>query len=280
MSYLISPQELISLGLNDIALLDCRSDLSDRENGFRKYQESHIPTALFAHLENDLSGPIILGETGRHPLPTIDAFAEKIRTWGLSTETPVVVYDQNNSMFAARAWWMLRWAGLTHVKVLNGGFDAWLAAGGETESGKPALPEPSRFSPEVNHSWTVSAEDLLNPSDQLALLDARALPRYLGETEPLDSKAGHIPSAWNADFSKNLGPSAAFRDKNDLANRFKPVKDSDVVCYCGSGVTACHNILAFAEAGLPQPKLYPGSWSEWITADERPIATILEGTPL
>ena len=280
MSHLISAAELKQKDLSELIILDCRSDLADRENGYRLYLSNHISGALHAHLENDLSGPIVPSQTGRHPLPTAEKFATTVRNWGITNDSQVVVYDQNNSMFAARAWWMLRWIGIEHVKVIDGGFDAWLAANGDCENGEAPSLSPSNFNVSSFKDQIVSAEQLLAGTGELTILDARALPRYLGETEPLDIKAGHIPSALNAEFTKNLNPDGTFLDKNKLKERFTSIKDKTVVCYCGSGVTACHNILAIAESGYSEPKLYPGSWSEWITDDSRPISTTLEGTPL
>jgi thiosulfate/3-mercaptopyruvate sulfurtransferase len=170
---------------------------------------------------------------------------------------------------------MLNWAGLTQVKVLDGGLNAWIAAQ-QPQSTEAANPNRSDISIELA-DWVIEADDLLSQNAQP--LDARALPRYAGETEPLDTKAGHIPGALNADFSKNVTSEGFFQSKAFLQQRFASCHDN-VICYCGSGVSACHNILAFAIADLPMPKLYAGSWSEWITNDQRPTAQGIEGTPL
>lgn len=277
MTPLISISELIDATQSgsDIIVLDCRSDLMNRDNAIHLYQAGHIPGAIHAHLEDDLSGPIINGKTSRHPLPSQDAWQATLQRWGVKKDSTIVVYDQQNSMFAARAWWMLLWAGINNVKVLNGGLEAWLEAKQPLSATTPTS-EPSDIQIELE-DWVITADQLLSLPVQI--LDARALPRYAGETEPLDTKAGHIPGAINADFSKNLAPNGHFQSSEALAKRFKRC-DDQVICYCGSGVSACHNILAFAIAGRELPKLYAGSWSEWITVDDRPIATGVEGTPL
>ena len=277
MTPLMSISELIDATQSgsDIIILDCRSDLTNRDNAIHLYQTGHIPGAIHAHLEDDLSGPIIAGKTSRHPLPTQEAWQNTLRRWGIKKDSTIVVYDQQNSMFAARAWWMLLWAGINNVKVLNGGLNAWLAA---KQPLSTSMPTVAASSIEIElKDWVITADQLLKLPVQI--LDARALPRYAGETEPLDTKAGHIPGALNADFSVNLTENGYFQTPEILAQRFARC-DDQVVCYCGSGVTACHNILAFAIAGRDIPKLYAGSWSEWITDDTRPIASGVEGIPL
>jgi thiosulfate/3-mercaptopyruvate sulfurtransferase len=278
MSQLISAKDLKnSLVLNDLKIFDCRADLTDREQSRKLYDAGHIPGAVHAHLENDLSGPIIPGQTGRHPLPITEHFQDTLRNWGIHLNDSVVVYDQTNSMFAVRLWWMLRWAGLTDVKVLNGGLDAWLAAGGDLSQDSPSSVNPSDITPRTPSDWVVSQTDLYTISEQTVLLDARALNRYSGETEPLDAKAGHIPGAINADFTKNLNEDGTFKASAALAERFTQLRGKSVICYCGSGVTACHNAFAIVESGLPLPKLFPGSWSEWITNESNALATGIEG---
>ena len=277
MSQLISPAELKNLQrTHQPIILDCRSDLTDKALSRQWFNEGHIPGAQHAHLEEDLSGPITPGQTGRHPLPDPETFGQTLRRWGVSHETPVIVYDQGNGMFAARAWWMLKWLGLNDVRILNGGLKRWLDEGGElTKSETVTEPSDARFKPDM--SLVTDATRLLSETNAHRLLDARALPRYRGDEEPLDSKAGHIPGAYNADFTRNLQADGTFLDTAALAKRFAPLANQEVICYCGSGVTACHNIVAITEAGLPMPKLYPGSWSEWITNPNHPIATGEEG---
>lgn len=277
MSQLISPAELMHLQQHGAPIiLDCRSDLNDSTLPRQWFQAGHLPGAQPAHLEDDLSGPIVPGQTGRHPLPEPDTFAKTLSRWGVQKGASVVVYDQANGMFAARAWWLLKWAGLSDVRVLNGGLQGWLDDGGEltTERTEPDS-RPYYFTPD--NSLVADVETLLTNAADHRLLDARALPRYRGDEEPLDAKAGHIPGAVNAEFTRNLTDTGRFQSAESLKQRFATIADKNLVCYCGSGVTACHNILAITEAGLPMPRLYPGSWSEWIINPEHPIATGEEG---
>lgn len=277
MSQLISANELNeNLAETNTVILDCRTDLANQDTGFELYNLGHIPGAHFVDLEKDLSGDISPGLTGRHPLPTASQFEGSVRNWGIEIDTRVVVYDQFNGMYAARAWWMLKWLGINNVKVLNGGYQTWVERDLPIQREAPASTQSS-FVAHTQGSWTATANELLNIDPKVKLLDARALERYKGDVEPLDSKAGHIPTAINADFSKNLKSNGEFLPKEALTDRFSSLQNHDVICYCGSGVTACHTILAIVEAGLPMPKLYPGSWSEWIVDESRPIALGVEG---
>ncbi|MFY0663170.1 MAG: sulfurtransferase [Natronospirillum sp.] len=271
----------------DLLVLDCRFDLTDPTLGVNQWSNGHIPGAGYADLDQDLSAPIVPGKTGRHPLPSPSAWQETLRRWGITPNTHIVLYDGANSMFAARAWWMLRWAGLSRVQVLDGGLAAWEGAGLPVDT-EITVRAPTELTVTCPDDWLVSADDLLQQAEQYQLFDARALPRFSGETEPLDHKAGHIPGAVCADFAQNLQPDGRFRSATELRARFAalglvpPVPAASPTCYteapttvsyCGSGVTACHNILAMQLADLPQPLLYAGSWSEWINDDARPIAT-------
>lgn len=270
-----------------LRVLDCRFDLSDAERGLQKYRRQHIPGAVYAHLDRDLSGLAVPGVTGRHPLPGPEALQATLRHWGIDTDTHVVVYDGGNSMFAARAWWVLRWAGVRKVQVLNGGWQAWLNQGLPVDTDNPE-PEASHIEVSCPEEWVVNADDIMRNPGAYTLLDARAPARFTGASEPMDARGGHIPGAICADFTSNLDESARFRSVQELRQLFSQMGDVPitelasptayarlpvVVSYCGSGVTACHNILAMMIAGLPQPKLYPGSWSDWINDDRRPIAT-------
>ncbi|MCH8552612.1 MAG: sulfurtransferase [Natronospirillum sp.] len=286
MSWLIEPESLqTELDSESLLILDCRFDLTNPLAGREQYAAGHIPGAVYAHLDDDLAGPVVPGSTGRHPLPEPDAWQAILRQWGVDAETRAVVYDGSNGMFAARAWWMLRWAGLRDVRVLNGGFKGWLAVKGATSI---ETPQPGAGGIEVDcpPDWTVGADDLIADLSAWHLLDARAWPRFSGETEPLDPKAGHIPGAVCLDFSRNVDSEGRFLPVPALRQRFADAglvsgpEPSSPACsappptpvsYCGSGVTACHNILAMMLAGLSQPKLYPGSWSEWVTDDQRPV---------
>lgn len=290
MTWLVTPlglAEHMNDTEQDLLVLDCRFDLADPTLGVNQWTSGHIPGAVYADLDQDLSAPIVPGKTGRHPLPDPAAWQETLRRWGVSPDTHVVLYDGANSMFAARAWWMLRWAGLSRVQVLDGGLAAWQAADLPLNTGI-TVRAPTELTVTCPNDWLVTANELVQDAEQYQLFDARALPRFSGETEPLDHKAGHIPGAICADFAQNLQTDGRFRSAPELRARFANLglapKVSEasptcyteapiVVSYCGSGVTACHNILAMQLADLPQPLLYAGSWSEWINDDARPVAT-------
>ena len=268
-------------GADRPVLLDARFNLADTDEGERQYREGHIPGAFYAHLDRDLSGPVIPGETGRHPLPEPARLQATLRDWGIRAGSEVIVYDAANAMMAGRAWWLCRWAGLDWVRVLDGGWQAWLDIGGPVETGSPPQPVRGDIDVQCPPDWIIDADQLLRDTGRHTLLDARALPRYTGETEPMDRKAGHIPGARCADFTANLDDSGRFKSNPGLRQRFESVPDDDsVVCYCGSGVTACHNVLALMLAGHRRPRLYAGSWSDWINDDSRPVATGTEKEPL
>jgi thiosulfate/3-mercaptopyruvate sulfurtransferase len=277
MGLLISPQELADLMDREqqtCLVFDCRSSLADKTQGKRDFDTGHIPGAQFADLESQLStaNNTHAAEVGRHPLPERTTFIEQVRDWGISNDTRVVCYDQNNGAFAARMWWMLRWLGHDDVYVLDGGLDAWLKAGLSVDTSTDN-PGRSQFTAGDALTRIKLADDLADTS--LTLMDARDMARFSGESEPIDPVAGHIPGARCAPFSGNLGD-ACFLDSSALKTRFEQLGFSatdDLVCYCGSGVTAAHNILALLVAGFPEPALYPGSWSEWITDPDRPIET-------
>jgi len=254
-------------------VFDCRFSLLDSEAGRREYATGHIPGARYADLERDLSrrpGP--RGEGGRHPLPEREELAARLRAWGANDDSTLVCYDQNSGAVASRFWWLVRWLGHANVAVLDGGLDAWLAAGLGTDQAEVS-PAAGSFTVRPPLTRTCTAADLGDAD--LNLLDARDAARYRGETEPFDSVAGHIPGAVCAPFTENLAD-GKFRTAAALAARFAGLGADpavDTVCYCGSGVTATHNILALLLAGYPEPVLYPGSWSDWITVSDRPIAT-------
>jgi len=262
----------------NLLILDCRFALEDPAYGGRSYREEHIPGAQFADLEKDLSGPVIPGTTGRHPLPEPEQLLTRLRQWGLGDGSEVVLYDDGPGAFAARAWWLLLWLGKREgVYLLDGGVNAWREAGLPMESTTPAV-QPGHFDGNADDSMVVDAARLQERlhSPELALLDARALPRFLGEVEPIDPIGGHIPGAVCVPFSENLGSDGRFLDAEQLRGRFDQLLDGKspqvAVAYCGSGVTACHNLFALCLAGYPLAKLYPGSWSEWITDPSRPRA--------
>jgi thiosulfate/3-mercaptopyruvate sulfurtransferase len=261
-----------------LVILDCRFALDDPSYGARSYGEGHIPGAQFADLERDLSGPILKGVTGRHPLPDAQQLQDQLRAWGISQDSDVVLYDDGPGAFAARAWWLLAWLGKREgVYMLDGGLKAWKDAGLPLDSNVPSLPR-GNFSGQPDNRLLLDAQQLQQRLDnsELTLLDARALPRFRGEVEPLDPVAGHIPGAQCAVFTDNLGSDGRFLPAAQLQQRFaallgdKPVES--LVAYCGSGVTACHNLFAMSLAGYPLAPLYAGSWSEWITDPTRPVA--------
>lgn len=277
---LISTQDLQQrLQQEDLLLLDCRFALEDSAYGRRSYLEGHLPGAHFLDLEQDLSAPVIKGVTGRHPMPDPSALVERLRSCGLRQDSQVVLYDDGPGAFAARAWWLLVWLGKRDgLYLLDGGLKAWREAGLELTCAAPDN-APGDFCAEPDNSLVLSAEQLalrLGTAD-LTLLDARALPRFRGEVEPIDPVAGHIPGAQCAAFTDNLGADGRFLPADELRQRFDGLRGErpleNLVAYCGSGVTACHNLFAMCLAGYPLAPLYAGSWSEWITNPARPVAT-------
>ena len=262
----------------NLCILDCRFALEDADQGRRSYEQSHIPGARFLDLEKDLSGPVVRGQTGRHPLPQPEHLIARLRAAGLNNDSEVVLYDDGPGAFAARAWWLLAWLGKrSGVYLLDGGFKAWCEAGGLVTE-KLSDCQPGQFAGTPDDDLLISAQQLTESLGQpgLTLIDARALPRFLGELEPIDPVAGHIPGARCAPFSENLDATGHFLSPDQLRSRFDRLLTDQpaatVVAYCGSGVTACHNLFALCLAGYPLAKLYPGSWSEWITDPERPLA--------
>ena len=259
-----------------VAILDCRFDLLDPDAGPRAYATGHIPAAQYVHLARDLSAPVS-SASGRHPLPSPQLFAAKMGRLGIGNDTQVVAYDAANGSFASRLWWMLRWMGHAAVAVLDGGLNAWLASGGALESGRPE-PVPALFSPRIAAgAWLSTAELMAALEDPRTLLvDARAPERFAGRVEPMDPVAGHVPGAVNHPFSENLTADGRFLAPAVLAARWRSLiggkQPGELIAMCGSGVTACHNLLALEVAGLAGARLYAGSWSEWIRDAGRPVA--------
>ena len=265
---LIGAGDLATLAASDVRLFDCRFDLADTTAGARRFEQGSIPGAVYLHLDRDLSGTVEPGTTGRHPLPDRASFQALLANHGVEADTQVVAYDDAGGMFAARLWWMVRWAGHARVAVLDRGYQAWLARAGtlaQSRPGEAVRPVPPVTMTEVrehvdDRTWT--------------LLDARANDRFNGRNETIDPKAGHIAGALNASFQDNLDPDGSFLEPDILRCRFESLladkAGKPVVCYCGSGVTATHNVLAMAHAGMREPALYPGSWSEWITDPDNP----------
>ena len=247
---------------------DCRSALMDAQYGANQYAKGHIPGAIYADLNHELCGPIQTGITGRHPLPAKQDFLQQVRQWGINNDDLIVAYDDDHGAFAARLWWMMRWLGHAEVFVLDGGFKQWTSENLPVSlSTDPVTASEFVLKPALTK--VVEATDLL-PFDGL-LLDARDPIRFRGETEPVDPIAGHIPGAINAPFANNMHQ-GKFKTPAELSEIYQAVAQQAVACYCGSGVTATHTILALLHAGFDEPYLYPGSWSEWITDVKRPIA--------
>ena len=256
----------------DWALVDCRHRLTDPEFGEAAYLESHIAGAVFAHADRVLSGEPVT-DRGRHPLPAPDTLRSRFGALGIDARTQVVAYDDAGGAIAGRLWWMLRYMGHTRAAVLDGGWPAWTAAGGAVRSGQESRPART-FEGEPRREWVVTVDEV---SAARLLVDSREPPRYRGETEPIDRVAGHIPGARNHHFALNLADDGRFLDPADLRERLERTlggtPPEEAVFYCGSGVSACHNLLALAHAGLPDAKLYVGSWSEWSSDPKRPVAT-------
>jgi thiosulfate/3-mercaptopyruvate sulfurtransferase len=258
-------------------LLDCSFDLGDPDAGERAWRQAHLPGAHYLHLDRDLSGAKTDAQgrfRGRHPLPERAALAARLGQCGIGPATPVVCYDAQGGPYAARAWWLLAWLGHEDVAVLDGGVTAWRAAGGALDAAPPRTVAAATSYPlHAAALPTVEADAVRAGLGRLNLVDARAGERFRGEVEPLDSAAGHIPGARNHCFKDNLAPDGRFKDVPTLAALWQPLAArGEVVHYCGSGVTACHNLLAAAHAGLGMGTLYPGSWSEWSSDPARPQA--------
>ncbi len=256
-------------------VLDCRFDLGDPGAGERAYAGGHIPGARYAHLERDLAGPVT-ATSGRHPLPDPTRLAATLGRWGIGRDTQVVAYDDVGGAMAARAWWLLRWLGHEAAAVLDGGIGAWHEAGLALSVEVPD-PLPATFDPNPRPRAWLSTEAVQAAVGDMLLVDARAAPRFRGEVEPIDPVAGHVPGAVNRPFQANLDANGRFLDparlRADLEALLGGRQPVAAVHMCGSGVTACHNLLAMERAGLGGSRLYAGSWSEWIRDPARPVAT-------
>ncbi|MFZ6750575.1 sulfurtransferase [Undibacterium sp. Ren11W] len=276
---LISATQLASLSEQaNTVILDCRHDLMDASFGQKAYATGHLPGAQFAHLDLHLSGKKLAADgsfNGRHPLPDRDQFIQNLQAWGINNDTQVIAYDAHGGMYAARLWWLLRWVGHAAVAVLDGGLPAWTALGLPLSQSEPQLAcgaiqaRPSLVS-------QVSVDQVLAnvASSELILVDARSPDRYRGENESIDPVGGHIPGAKNRFFKDNLQVDGSFKSALQLRQEWSTVlTDSNkAIMQCGSGVTACHNLLALEVAGYTGASLYPGSWSQWCAVAERPVA--------
>ena len=289
---LITPRQLAArIAEPDLAVIDCRFDLARPQWGREAYASARIPHAQYAHLDHDLSGNVD-PSTGRHPLPVLDEIAARLGQWGIDAQVQVIAYDQGPGAYAARLWWLLRWLGHTRVAVLDGGMAAWQEEKLPLDTARVpdsrAQPQrerpPRRFDPRPDPEMvvrTVELEEII-ASGQLAgadvvLVDARSADRFAGRNETIDPVAGHIPGARNHPFTDNVDPAGRFLDRGTLRERFaktlEGVPPDAAICMCGSGVTACHNLLAMEVAGLQGARLYAGSWSEWIRDPKHPIAS-------
>jgi thiosulfate/3-mercaptopyruvate sulfurtransferase len=255
-------------------IFDCRHDLAQPQLGEQQYRQAHIPGALFVHLERDLSAPKT-GRNGRHPLPDEGAFIGWLGHQGLEPADQVVCYDAAGGVMAARLWWMLRWVGHKSAAVLDGGLAKWLAEGRPVTADVPRFAHGSYAANPRRVAAAVDVTEVERHRERMLLIDARAPARFRGEHEPIDPVAGHIPGAKNRSSADNVTPQGTFKDRNALREDFLRIlgerSPSEVVHYCGSGVSACHNLLAMDIAGLHGGRLYAGSWSEWSADPARPI---------
>jgi thiosulfate/3-mercaptopyruvate sulfurtransferase len=263
-----------------VVVVDCRFDLADTARGERDYRVSHVPGAFYAHLDRDLSSPIT-PDSGRHPLPDIDGLLNWLGRLGIGSETQVVAYDDSGATMAVRLWWLLRWLGHDRVAVLDGGWQQWLAGRYPLQL-QPLEPAAStRFQGKPDWSQVVTTagiwQQLESGADDVRIMDARSGERYRGEQEPIDPVAGHIPGAFTLPLTGNLAADGRFLPADELRMRYLQalgdLQPDQVAAMCGSGVTACHNLLAMEIAGLKGSRLYAGSWSEWIRDPRRPVAT-------
>jgi thiosulfate/3-mercaptopyruvate sulfurtransferase len=275
---LISPEELAG-AIDDCVVVDCRHDLLDLKAGFRSYEEGHIPSAFFMDMESDLSGPKN-GRNGRHPLPDREALRQRLEQIGLQDGRQLVAYDAQGGSMAVRLWCLARWLGHEAVAVLDGDLRAWRSAGYPLSTEAPPLPARaghlSAERPPLVSLVDVDQVASMIESDRMMLIDARAPDRFAGLIEQMDPVAGHIPGAVNRFYGKNLRPDGRFKPAPVLREEYLALLDgkepASVVHQCGSGVTACHNLLAMQHAGLAGARLYAGSWSEWVSDPERPVA--------
>lgn len=280
LAQVISCKELSNqLNGKNLIIFDCRFSLDNPHYGKQAYQESHIENAIFIDLDLDLSSPVIKGKTSRHPLPNTDKLIAKLAALGLNNNSRVIIYDDGATPFATKMWWTLVWLGKRdNVYLLDGGFKAW-QADNLPVTNKETMTSAGNFMGQPDASLLIDAKSLVTKlnDEQLTLLDARALPRFRGEVEPMDPVAGHIPGATCANFAENLDDTGHFLPTKELRERFQTlIQDKPIeklIAYCGSGVSACHNLFAMCLAGYPLAPLYAGSWSEWITDPSHPIAT-------
>lgn len=275
---IISAQDLKDIIDDDnVRVFDCRFSLKDPQGGMKSYQAGHLPNAQFADMDTQLSSAMTEA-SGRHPLPEVDVFIDQLKQWGVNNDTQVIAYDDISGAFAARLWWMMRWLGHNKVAVLNGGMKQWTDAGYELTQDATEFAK-GEFSGSANMEWLVDIDtvqaELANNS--ITLIDARAADRFTAKDQKTDPVPGHVPGANNLPFGGNLTKDGLFESPEVIKQRYADVVNdqslTNVVNMCGSGVTACHNLLAQAVAGLPPTKIFIGSWSQWIRDPSRPVAT-------
>jgi thiosulfate/3-mercaptopyruvate sulfurtransferase len=276
---IISADELRkNIDNKDFIIFDSRCDIKDQGYGIDSYTEGHIPNSIFVDIDNDLACEKQPG-TGRHPLPNVDMFCEKLSHWGMSNNKQVVIYDDAGGAFAGRMWWMMKWLGHDLVAVLDGGVNSWVKEGNKLVT-SPTIFEKSYFEPNVRNDMIAQVSDVEEAQFKMntILLDARSKERYDGLNDPVDPVAGHVPGAISHPLGNNLDRTSKFRSKEELIHNFGKISQElntkEIISMCGSGITACHNILALEISGIKNVKLYVGSWSEWITDPNRPIVTI------
>ena len=277
-SSLISAEETLE-HINDPhwRIIDCQFDLKDKAKGFQNYKSAHIPSAIFADIEKDLSSPVS-NRTGRHPLPAINKIRQQFGNLGIQSNTQVVVYDDAFGSFAARLWWLLKWYGHQNVALLNGGLSYWKQMQFPLSREIPVV-KPTVYTGEPDMSMIVDAETIFRSlnSSNLTLIDVRDSKRFQGLQEPIDRVAGHIPGAINIPWKTNLDDQGLFLERTELLSNYEEVLNNqssdNFVFMCGSGITACHSLVAMHYLGKNDAKLYPGSWSEWIENPDLPIQT-------
>ena len=273
MSYIISPQQLASWqGRTDVVIIDVRANLQDAEYGIKSYKKDHLPNAYFLDLEKDLSGEV-KKHGGNHPLPNMEEFIEKLGGLGIHNDKTIVVYDDRANMFAPRAWFLLRHVGLNDVYVLDGGYEGWKEAGYEVTDEVPKA-EKVTFNATINDDEIVSMDEVKNRPDDMTLIDSRANERYLGLEEPLYDKAGHIPGAVNYFWGDVIDENGRWKSEDELREHFNAIHPNEItIVSCGSGVSACANMLALRSIGYDNIKLYSGSFSDWISYEDNPLVT-------
>jgi len=257
--------------------IDCRFALSDPEKKQVEFALSHIPGSIYAHVNRDLSGSHIPGETGRHPLPEKQKLIKLFSNWGIDHSVQVVIFDDSGGAYAVRLWWLLRWLGHDVTAVMDGGWPRWIREG-RPVTATVTVKESKKFKATLREKWSIKAENIIVELDnsEVRILDARNSDRFKGTNETIDIVSGHIPGAVSAPFIENLDADGNWKSKSELRQRFEnllsgsPAKQA--VSYCGSGITACHNIFAMYHSGLGDSRLYSGSWSDWITDPRRPVA--------